>query len=108
MASRIKAVQTSKQTKIAKKLAYWASGVFLLKLIIISNIPDGAWYAADGANYIKGVEALINDGIFSTEINLTYWPAGYPLFIYFLSFFGLNWVLTTVAITQSALFSFST
>jgi len=108
MASRIKAVQTSKQTKIAKQLAYWASGVFLLKLIIISNIPDGAWYAADGANYIKGVEALINEGIFSTESNLTYWPAGYPLFIYFLSFFGLNWLLTTVAITQSALFSFST
>jgi hypothetical protein len=108
MASRIKAVQTSKQTKIAKKLAYWASGVFLLKLIIISNIPDGAWYAADGVNYVKGVEALINEGIFSTESNLTYWPAGYPLFIYFLSFFGLNWLLTTVAITQSALFSFST
>jgi len=108
MASRIKAVQTSKQTKIAKSLAYWASSVFLLKLIIISNIPDGAWYAADGVNYVKGVEALINEGIFSTESNLTYWPAGYPLFIYFLSFFGLNWLLTTVAITQSALFSFST
>jgi hypothetical protein len=108
MASRLKAVQTSRQAKIAKSLAYWASGVFLLKLIIISNIPDGAWYAADGVNYVKGVEALINEGIFSTESNLTYWPAGYPLFIYFLSFFGLNWLLTTVAITQSALFSFST
>lgn len=108
MASRRKTVANTKQKNIAKSLAYWASGVFLLKLLIVSNIPDGAWYAADGVNYVKGVEALINEGIFSKESNLTYWPAGYPLFIYFLSFFGLNWLLTTVAITQSALFSFST
>jgi hypothetical protein len=108
MGSRRKTFGTIKQKNIAKSLAYWASGVFLLKLLIISNIPDGAWYAADGVNYVKGVEALINEGIFSTESNLTYWPAGYPLFIYLLSFFGLNWLLTTVAITQSALFSFST
>ena len=108
MASRHKTVATTKQKNIAKSLAYWASGVFLLKLLIVSNIPNGAWFAADGISYVKGVEALINEGIFSTESNLTYWPAGYPLFIYFLSFFGLNWLLTTVAITQSALFSFST
>lgn len=108
MASRPKIVQNNKQKNIAKSLAYWASGVFLLKLFVISNISGGAWYAADGVNYLKGVEALINEGVFSTENNLTYWPAGYPLFIYFLSFFGLNWVLTTVAITQSILFSFST
>ena len=78
MASRRKTFVTTKQKNIAKSLAYWTSGVFLLKLLIISNIPDGAWYAADGVNYVKGVEALINDGIFSTESNLTYWPAGYP------------------------------
>ena len=108
MVSRPKTVGTTKHKKIARNLAYWAGCVFLLKLLVISNIPDGAWYGADGVNYEKGVEALINEGIFSTESNLTYWPAGYPLFIYFLSIFGLNWLLTTVAITQSALFSFST
>jgi hypothetical protein len=108
MASKSKLFHTAKEKNVEKKLAYWAGGVFLLKLLVISNISGGAWYAADGVNYVKGVEALINEGIFSTEENLTYWPAGYPLFIYFLSFFGLNWVLTTVAITQSALFSFST
>lgn len=108
MASKRKSFKTTKQKNMAKSLAYWASGVFLLKLLVISNIPNGAWYAADGGNYVKGVEALIKEGVFSTESNLTYWPAGYPLFIYFLSFFGLNWLLATVAITQSALFSFST
>ena len=108
MASRRKTVGTTKQKNVEKKLAYWAGGVFLLKLLVISNISGGAWYAADGVNYVKGVEALINEGIFSKESNLTYWPAGYPLFIYFLSFFGLNWLLTTVAIAQSVLFSFST
>jgi len=108
MVSRSKTVGTTKQKNIAKSLAYLAFGVFLLKLIIVSNISGGAWFAADGINYVKGVEALINEGIFSKESNLTYWPAGYPLFIYFLSFFGLDWLLTTVAIAQSALFSLST
>ncbi|MFM7987559.1 MAG: hypothetical protein ACKPKO_50420, partial [Candidatus Fonsibacter sp.] len=93
MASRRKTVAINKQKNIAKSLAYWASGVFLLKLLIVSNIPGGAWYAADGVNYVKGVEALINEGVFSKESNLTYWPAGYPLFIYLLSFLGLNWLL---------------
>ena len=93
MASRSKIVKITKQKNIAKSLAYWATGVFLLKLFVISNISGGAWYAADGVNYVKGVEALINEGIFSTEENLTYWPAGYPLFIYFLSFFEFDlWI----------------
>ena len=48
----------------------WNIFVFILKIIVLANIPGGFWNAADGDNYIKGVEALINDGIFSKEINL--------------------------------------
>ena len=108
MASKSKIARTTQQKNPVKSFAYWAIGVFILKLIISSNITGGAWYAADGANYVKGVEALINEGIFSTENNLTYWPAGYPLFTYLLTIFGTSWVLTTLVIFQSALFSFST
>jgi hypothetical protein len=35
------------------------------------------------------------------------WPAGYPIFIYLLSFIGKSFVLTTLAVFQSAIFSFS-
>lgn len=96
------------QKNYSKSFAYWSAAVFLLKIIISMNIAGGAWYAADGVNYIKGVEALLNDGVFSKESNLTYWPAGYPLIIYLLSFAGINWVFSALAIVQSALFSFST
>ena len=50
---------------------------------------------------------MLKDGIFSTETKLTYWPAGYPLFILFLSLIGKSFVLTTLAVVQSAVFSFS-
>ena len=85
----------------------WSIVIFIAKLVVLANIPGGFWNAADGDNYIKGVEALINDGIFAKEINLTYWPAGYPLFIYSLCIFGISWVLTTTVILQSFIFSFA-
>ena len=108
VASKSKRSRITPQKNYAKSFAYWSVTVFLLKIIISMNIAGGAWYAADGFNYIKGVEALLNDGVFSKESNLTYWPAGYPLIIYLLSFAGINWVFSALAIVQSALFSFST
>jgi hypothetical protein len=108
MASRSKRASTVKQRNLAKDFMYWAIAVFLLKLFIISNIEGGAWFAADGENYIKGVNALFNEGIFSKQSELTYWPAGYPLFIYSLKILGSSWLLTTLSIVQSAVFSFST
>jgi hypothetical protein len=50
---------------------------------------------------------MLKDGIFSTETKLTYWPAGYPLFILFLSIIGKSFVLTTLSVVQSAIYSFS-
>lgn len=99
--------RTTPQKNYSKSFAYWSLTVLLFKIIISMNISGGAWYAADGVNYIKGVEALLNEGVFSKEKNLSYWPAGYPLIIYLLSLFGINWLLSTLAIGQSALFSFS-
>lgn len=92
--------------KSHRNLMRWSIAVFILKIIIIINVPGGAWYAADGSNYIEGVESLINEGVFSTNEKLSYWPAGYPLFILLLSLLGTSWILTTLSVVQTVIFSF--
>jgi hypothetical protein len=107
MASKSKRARLVKQRNLAKDFMYWAIAVFVIKLIIIGNVQGGAWLGADGENYLTGYYAMVKDGIFSTETKLTYWPAGYPLFILFLSVIGKSFVLTTLAFVQSAIYSFS-
>ena len=107
MASKSKRARSVKQRNLAKEFMYWAIAIFIIKLIIISNVQGGAWLGADGENYLTGYDAMLKDGIFSTETKLTYWPAGYPLFILFLSLIGKSFVLTTLAVMQSAIYSFS-
>jgi hypothetical protein len=106
MASKSKRARLVKQRNLSKDFMYWAIAVFVIKLIIISNVQGGAWLGADGENYLKGYDALVRDGIFSKESILNYWPAGYPLFLLFLSLIGKSFVLTTLAVIQSAIFSF--
>ena len=120
MASKSKRARSATKRNLPKTLLYWASAVFLIKLAIIFRIEgvnsgsgnqvyfiDGAWLGADGENYLKGYFGLVRDGFFSGEEILYKWPAGYPLLIYFLSFFGESWVLTTLSIVQSAVFSYA-
>ena len=107
MASKSKRARLVKQRNLSKDFMYWAIAVFVIKIIIISNVQGGAWLGADGENYLTGYDAMLKDGIFSTETKLTYWPAGYPLFILFLSLIGKSFVLTTLAVVQSAIYSFS-
>ena len=107
--------QISTTHKRTRKILYLTLLVFFLKLLIISRITNlnislaqgHVWLGADGENYLKGVDGLITDGIYSKEGILNYWPAGYPLFIYVLSFFGKSISLTYLAVIQSAIFSFS-
>jgi hypothetical protein len=107
MASKSKRARTIKQRNIAKDFMYWAISVFIIKLIIIGNVQGGAWLGADGENYLAGYAAMLKDGIFATETKLTYWPAGYPLFILLLSIIGKTFVLTTLSVVQSAIYSFA-
>ena len=121
MASKSKRARMAPVRNLSKTFLYWAIAVFVVKLIIIFNIQggnieisgrpfflDGIWLGADGENYITGFDALSREGIFSEAGILNYWPAGYPLFILFLSFLGQSWVLTILAIVQSAIFSWAT
>ena len=54
-----------------------------ISLLLEKNyVPAHMWYGADGENYLRGLAALARDGFFSTERNLHYWPAGYPLLMW--------------------------
>jgi len=120
MASKSKRARMAPERNLSKSFLYWAIAVFIIKLGIIFRIEginagsgdrvyfvDGAWLGADGENYLMGYNALLRDGIFSPESILNYWPAGYPLLIIFLSILGKSWVLTTLSIMQSLVFSYA-
>jgi len=120
MASKSKRARMEPVRNLNKTFLYWAIAVFVVKLLIIFNIQggnieisgrpfflDGVWLGADGENYLKGYEALSREGLFSKEGILNYWPAGYPLVILFLSILGKSWVLTTLSIVQSLIFSYA-
>ena len=120
MASKSKRARMAPQRNLSKTFMYWAITVFLIKLVIIFSIAagsiniltkpytvDGAWLGADGENYLTGFTGLIRDGVFSKEGILNYWPAGYPLVVLFLSLFGKSWVLTSLSVFQSIIFSYA-
>jgi hypothetical protein len=120
MASKSKRARMAPERNLSRSFLYWALTVFIIKLGIIFRIEglntgsgdrvyfvDGAWLGADGENYLMGYNALLRDGIFSPESILNYWPAGYPLLILFLSILGKSWVLTTLSIAQSLVFSYA-
>ena len=116
-----KKISKPKLDPLIRKLVFWSTAIFVLKMLIIYNIGrvslnlgddqsmniSGIWLGADGDNYLKGYQALLKDGVFSPESILNYWPAGYPLFILLLSILGKSWVLTTLAVIQSMIFSYS-
>ena len=121
MASKSKRARMAPVRNLSNFFLYWAIAVFVVKLVIIFNIQGGnieisgrpfflddIWLGADGENYITGFDALSREGIFSEAGILNYWPAGYPLFLLFLSIFGKSWVFASLAIVQSAIFSWAT
>ena len=107
MASKSKRARTVKQRNIAKDFMYWAIAIFVIKLIIISNVQGGIWAGADHEGYTNGFNALLTEGVFSDQYELNYWPAGYPLFILLLSLIGKSFVFTTLSVVQSAIYSFA-
>jgi hypothetical protein len=110
MASKSKVARQA-QSKVDKnfdkKLLAIPLVALLLKFITIGNIPGHFWLGADGENYITGLEALIKDGIFSTEHLLSYWPAGYPLMIYVFSKLSVEQTLVITVVLQSIFYAFA-
>jgi hypothetical protein len=105
MASKSKRALTNPKREIKKTIFYWALAIFIVKLITIFNIQGNAWLGADGENYISAYEALLRDGLFSSERLLHYWPAGYPIFLLMISFLGKAWLFASLTILQSLIYS---
>ena len=110
MASKSKVARQAKlkvDKNFDKKLFAIPLVALLIKFVTIGNIPGHFWLGADGENYITGLEALIKDGIFSTEHLLSYWPAGYPLIMYMFSSLGIEHTLVITVVLQSMLYAFA-
>ena len=114
MSKRNKNRNTQILSNVEQKLKYGSVAILIFKIAIISRISafnfnvsgepfsiDGAWLGADGENYLTGFKALVSQGVYSEAGILNYWPAGYPLILYFLTLFGKSWVLTTLSIFQT-------
>jgi hypothetical protein len=80
----------------------------VIKMIVMFNVQAGGWYGADGENYLTGVDGLLNQGFFSTEGKLTYWPAGYPLLIWPFAAISITKFVYMLSIVQSLFFAYST
>ena len=90
-----------------------------IKLVIVLRIPpiawpsidsglyrlDKFWLGADGENYVTGLTGLFADGVFSDVERLTYFPAGYPLLMYFVTFWSQAWSLPVIAIVQTVFYA---
>ena len=96
------------EEKVSRYLIAFPVIAFLIKLIVIFNVHAGGWLGADGENYLKGVDGLLNQGFFSTEEKLTYWPAGYPLLIWPFAAISITKFLYMLSIVQSLFFAYST
>ncbi len=122
MASKKRYVAPKRDLKSYKKqLALIPVVATIIKLIIVLRIQpiawpnidpslyrlDKFWLGADGENYITGLTGLFADGIFSEVERLTYFPAGYPLLMYFLTFWSQAWSLPFVVFVQTILYCFA-
>lgn len=77
-----------------------------LKLLLDRNyIPPNIWYGADGENYVRSLLGLAENGFFSQERNLHYWPAGYPILMWPLLLVFKGSFFCALAIIQSAFYA---
>jgi hypothetical protein len=80
----------------------------VIKFITMTNIQAGAWYAADGENYIAALDGLLKDGFFSQEGLLSYWPAGYPLLMWPIAVIAQPIFFYLISAIQSIFFAYAT
>ena len=79
-----------------------------IKFITMGNIQAGAWFGADGENYLTGVDGLLKDGFFSQEGLLSYWPAGYPLLMWPIAMIAQPIFFYLISAIQSIFFAYAT
>ena len=105
MAKKMAKQSSRNGMNFGRKLMAIPLAALLVKILVIANIENHVWIGADGENYLKALEGLLSDGVFSQENLLSYWPAGYPLFMYLLGSLSLSNLLTITAVVQSLLYA---
>ena len=110
MASKSKIARQG-QVKQDKKVIFYLIAIpivgFLIKLITMANTPNGGWLGADGENYLSGVDGLIAEGYFSEKSILSYWPAGYPILLWFLTKISVANLLWIISFSQSIFYAYA-
>ena len=99
------------QSKADKKVNFYLIAIpvlaFVIKLITMANTPNGGWLGADGENYLSGVDGLIAEGYFSEKSILSYWPAGYPILLWFLTKISVANLLWIISFSQSIFYAYA-
>ena len=80
--------------------------ILLIKVLWLSSQQGKGILGADGENYLEALEGLLNEGFFSREDKLSYWPAGYPILLWPLAKVTISNLLFLTGILQSVLFAF--
>lgn len=96
------------QIKMRRYLIALPLIAFVAKLITMANIEGGIWAGADAENYLKGVDGLYAEGLFSTASILNYWPAGYPILLWFLALISTAKFFYLIGFIQSIFFAYAT
>jgi hypothetical protein len=94
--------------KIHRYLIAFPVIALAIKMITMLNVDAGGWFGADGENYLTGVDGLLGQGFFSTEVKLTYWPAGYPLLVWPFAALSVTKFVYMLSVIQSLFFAYST
>jgi hypothetical protein len=108
MAKRAKQRAGIRDQRLKRNLFLVSLAVLLVKFVLILSIKSGGWLGADGESYLYGVDALIKSGFASKDIQLIYWPAGYPLIIWMLTFISMAKVIYLISFAQSILYFVAT
>jgi hypothetical protein len=106
-----KKVQASKiaraKSSQLRAIILFSAAVFLIKVIWLSSQQGRGLLGADGENYLNALSGLLEDGLFSEQGLLSYWPAGYPILMWPLAELSFNNLAFLVGTLQSLIFAVS-
>ena len=105
---------TRQAVKQSNFVLYFILCISSIKVIILFNIEPvflgyagGAWLGSDGESYLKGLDAIREDGLFTKSNYMSYFAPGYSLFLLLTSFVSKYYLLPLVSIIQTVFYAFS-
>lgn len=108
MAKQAKKRAIEKDLGLRKKIFLISCAILAVKLVLILSVKNGGWLGADGESYLRGADALIKDGFSSGASILVYWPAGYSILLWTLSFISIAKLVYLISFFQTILYFIAT